>query len=448
LIEGYLGSVHGKALFGAGLITAPTCSNCHGGHGILAAAHPASRTNLANVPRTCGECHAYILDTWVSDSIHGRHWQQGGNGPVCISCHKSHKIDSPRSESARLKCPEICGGCHEDRYSSYRVTFHGQATDLGFKAAANCSDCHAPHRILPAKHTGSSVHTDNLVETCGQCHDRVPSGLLSFKIHFEAEDPNQHAAIYFTGLFMSMLLIVVFGMFAVHDLLWLQRSLVGVLRGEFTKKKRMENRYLRRFSTADIGLHIAVILSFLVLAATGLMLKFHFAAWAGVSVEMLGGLSVTRMLHRLAALITLAYVLFHLFSLFKQSRVEGDYAIFWGWRSMVPRGKDWRDLIRHLRYFLYLGPRPAFDRWTYWEKFDYFAVFWGVVTIGVSGLMLWFPTVFTRMVPGWTLNAAQLVHSEEALLAVGFVLVFHFFHSHLRPESFPMDPTIFTGIIS
>ena len=98
-----------------------------------------------------------------------------------------------------------------------------------------------------------------------------------------------------------------------------------------------------------------------------------------------------------------------------------------------------------MKYFLYLGPRPKFDRFTYWEKFDYLAVFWGVAMIGLSGLMLWFPGFFAKLLPGWVLNAAYIIHSDEALLATGFIFLFHFFHTHLRPEAFPMDPVIFTG---
>jgi hypothetical protein len=98
-----------------------------------------------------------------------------------------------------------------------------------------------------------------------------------------------------------------------------------------------------------------------------------------------------------------------------------------------------------MKWFLYLGPRPKFDRFTYWEKFDYLAVFWGVAMIGVSGLMLWFPDFFSKFLPGWALNAAYIIHSDEALLATGFIFLFHFFHTHLRPEAFPMDPVIFTG---
>jgi hypothetical protein len=112
---------------------------------------------------------------------------------------------------------------------------------------------------------------------------------------------------------------------------------------------------------------------------------------------------------------------------------------------MVPNLKDGVDMFRMFRYFLYLGPRPKFDRFTYWEKFDYLAVFWGVAIIGISGLVLWFPTAATTVLPGWALNAAYVIHSDEALLATGFIFLFHFFHTHLRPEAFPMDTVIFTG---
>jgi cytochrome b subunit of formate dehydrogenase len=124
---------------------------------------------------------------------------------------------------------------------------------------------------------------------------------------------------------------------------------------------------------------------------------------------------------------------------------KGQKGFLWGWRSMVPQLTDVKDFIANMKYFLYLGPKPKFDRFTYWEKFDYLAVFWGVAMIGVSGLMLWYPEVFAKFLPGWVLNAAYIIHSDEALLATGFIFLFHFFHTHLRPEAFPMDPVIFTG---
>ena len=106
---------------------------------------------------------------------------------------------------------------------------------------------------------------------------------------------------------------------------------------------------------------------------------------------------------------------------------------------------DLKEVIGSFKWFLGQGPRPAYGRWTYWEKFDYFAVFWGVAVIGLSGLLLWFPTFFTRLLPGWFLNVATIIHSDEALLAVGFIFTVHFFNTHFRPEKFPMDTVIFTG---
>jgi cytochrome b subunit of formate dehydrogenase len=101
-----------------------------------------------------------------------------------------------------------------------------------------------------------------------------------------------------------------------------------------------------------------------------------------------------------------------------------------------------------LKWFIGLGERPNYGRWTYWEKFDYFAVFWGVAMIGVTGLLLWFPEFFTYLIPGWSVNVATIIHSDEALLAVGFIFTIHFFNTHFRPDKFPMDPVIFTGRVT
>jgi cytochrome b subunit of formate dehydrogenase len=106
---------------------------------------------------------------------------------------------------------------------------------------------------------------------------------------------------------------------------------------------------------------------------------------------------------------------------------------------------DLKEIAGSFGWFLGKAPRPRYGRWTYWEKFDYFAVFWGVAVIGMSGLLLWFPTFFTRFMPGWLLNVATIIHSDEALLAVGFIFTVHFFNTHFRPEKFPMDTVIFTG---
>jgi len=100
------------------------------------------------------------------------------------------------------------------------------------------------------------------------------------------------------------------------------------------------------------------------------------------------------------------------------------------------------------RWFFFRGPKPSFERWTYWEKFDFLAVFWGVAIIGSSGLVLWFPEFFSSFLPGWIFNLATIIHSDEALLAVGFIFTVHFFNTHLRVEKFPMDFVIFNGQVT
>ena len=109
--------------------------------------------------------------------------------------------------------------------------------------------------------------------------------------------------------------------------------------------------------------------------------------------------------------------------------------------------QDLKDFRGTIKWFFGAGPRPEYGRWTYWEKFDYFAVFWGVAVIGFSGLIQWFPEYSTIILPGWLINVAAIIHSDEALLAVGFIFTIHFFNTHLRPEAFPMDKVIFTGLV-
>jgi len=204
----------------------------------------------------------------------------------------------------------------------------------------------------------------------------------------------------------------------------------------------------RRFDAVDRTLHVALMMSFFGLALTGLPLLFSQRPWAAVLASALGGFSSAHVIHRLSASLLIAVFLVHLARVGKQLVIDRDLGVLWGPNSMVPQPRDVRDLVNHVKWFLGLGPRPRFDRYTYWEKFDYWAVFWGMGIIGLSGLMLWFPTVFARLVPGWVFNVALLIHGEEALLAVGFIFTIHFFNTHVRPEKFPLDPVIFTGRLS
>ncbi|MBI4886295.1 MAG: hypothetical protein HY824_04330 [Acidobacteria bacterium] len=207
-----------------------------------------------------------------------------------------------------------------------------------------------------------------------------------------------------------------------------------------------EPRYLRRFGAVERAQHLALFVSFLGLAATGLPLFFSDAVWARPMAQIVGGFAVTGILHRTFATLLIGVFVFHVARIFSRL-LRGEGGMLWGPRSLVPQPRDIRDLWAHLRWFVWRGPKPAFGRYTYWEKFDYWAVFWGMVIIGGSGLMLWFPEFFALFLPGWVFNVALLVHGEEALLAVGFIVTIHFFNSHMRPHKFPMDLTMFTGVV-
>lgn len=445
LIDGYLTSEHGKALLLSGLIDAPSCSDCHGDHRILAVSSDKAPAAHENSPEMCGSCHLLLLEKWKSQSMHGQHWLAGEEGPVCIDCHATHEIADPTTAASRLTSADNCGGCHDEYLTTFRDSFHGKANDLGFVSGATCADCHTPHNNLPADDPLSSVNSANLVATCSQCHEEVTQSFISYDPHNDPTDPDDNYVVYIIWVFMTALLIGVFGFFGVHDILWLQRSLVGVFRGEFDEKYDKTGQYVRRFTKMNSRMHVVVILTFLLLALTGLPLKFHAAPWAQDLMNLLGGVDSARFIHRFAAIGTFGYMTVHLGQLFIRWAVNKEKGLFWGPNSLVPQPQDLRDFWANIRYFLYVGERPPGDRWTYFEKFDYMAVFWGVIIIGLSGLMLWLPGLVTIFLPGWTLNAAYIIHSDEALLATGFIFVFHFFHTHLRPESFPMDLVVFLG---
>ena len=212
--------------------------------------------------------------------------------------------------------------------------------------------------------------------------------------------------------------------------------------------KGTAGRHVLRFGRVDRVLHGFLMLSFLGLAATGLPVLFSDAGWARRLAGLFGGLAGAHILHRVFASILIAVFAPHVGRLVLRVVVRKDYSMFWGPGSMVPQPSDLRDMYQQFLWFFGQGPRPVFDRFTYWEKFDYWAVFWGMGIIGGSGLLLWFPVFFSHVVPGWVYNIALLVHGEEALLAVGFIFTIHFFNSHLRPEKFPMDMVIFTGRVT
>jgi cytochrome b subunit of formate dehydrogenase len=206
-------------------------------------------------------------------------------------------------------------------------------------------------------------------------------------------------------------------------------------------------RYFQRFTRAQRRLHAVLFSTFLGLAATGLPLRFSESLWARGAARFVGGFGAILFVHKFCALLLTVAFLIHVKDIFTRAwhREKG---IFWGATSMVANWKDVKDMVGHMRWMIGLGPRPKFERYAYWEKFDYWAVFWGMMVIGFSGYAMWFAPFFAHFLPGWALNAVLVIHSEEGLLAILFIFSIHFVNTHLRPDSFPMDMVIFTGVES
>jgi cytochrome b subunit of formate dehydrogenase len=209
-----------------------------------------------------------------------------------------------------------------------------------------------------------------------------------------------------------------------------------------------KHKYYQRFDRIDRVMHALLMLTFTGCTITGMPLVFSDHAWAAGVAKLLGGFTGTALIHRICAATMIVVFVGHVVRVFADAvRRTGLLGTLWGPKSMVPQPQDVIDAYRHVLWFVGKGPRPTFDRYTYWEKFDYWAVFWGMFIIGGSGLMLWLPFLFSAVLPGWIFNIATVVHGEEALLAVGFIFTIHFFNGHVRPEKFPMDLVIFTGRI-
>jgi cytochrome b subunit of formate dehydrogenase len=210
--------------------------------------------------------------------------------------------------------------------------------------------------------------------------------------------------------------------------------------------QRGEGHFVWRFPAFHRWTHAIVIVSFFLLVITGLPLRFSQAFWAPALMGLLGGVEMAGLLHRIGAVMTFGYFGAHVAYLVnKVARAPDPMKMLWGVDTLVPQPRDVVDFWNQIKWYFGRGPRPQFARYSYMEKFDYFAVFWGVAIIGGSGLLLWFPEFFARFMPGWVFNVATIVHADEALLASGFIFTIHFFHVHFRPEKFPLDAVMFTG---
>ena len=455
IVHSYEMSIHGEGLIESGLVVTATCEDCHTPHRPLPQSHPESTTNAANISATCGTCHHGIEEAF-EQSVH---WENRGDSdeleyPTCEDCHTSHQIARTDKGDFRLTMMDQCGRCHVEETETFFDTFHGKVSRLGDQGAAKCYDCHGTHNILPPEDPASTLSRANVLATCTQCHPSANERFTGYLTHATHHDPEKYPLLFYSFWAMTTLLVGTLTFFGFHTLAWLWRLWRSPEHWKPHRAHRIPRpgeRMYRRFSTFERILHGLMILSFFTLAITGMALKFSFMKWAQLTSLLLGGFAVTGAMHRLAAIVLSTIWLVHVWDVIKKKQKSGKSwvaYIFDVRNSLMFSVQDIRDLWGSMKWFLGFGPKPEYGRWTYWEKFDYFAVFWGMFIIGSTGLILWFPEFFTLFLPGKSVNIATIIHSDEALLAVGFIFTVHFFNTHFRPDKFPMDPVIFTGRVS
>ncbi len=313
----YSTSVHGRGLTEKGLLPSAICTDCHNTHLIQSTSDPYSSINHKNVPATCSTCHRGIYKDFTK-SIHFSLEDEGKRKlPTCSDCHSSHTISPTAQDKFVHEVTDQCGTCHEDLSSTYTETMHGKAYTLGYMKAAKCSDCHGAHDILGVNDPQSKVAPNHVVETCQKCHANANERFAGYLTHATHHDKVKYPILYYTYWFMTILLLSVFGFFGLHTLLWLPRSIRQMMKRKKVEEKEEDDKdrlYIKRFSTSQRVTHIFVIVSFILLALTGMAIKFATMPWARFIADLFGGVHAAGSIHRIAAVITFGYFAFHLIS--------------------------------------------------------------------------------------------------------------------------------------
>lgn len=459
-IASYEQSVHGIASNG-GNNAAATCSDCHGSHEMTKGSNPRSKVSRQNISATCGACHADIQEQY-DRSIHGKSASAGIlASATCTDCHGEHRILSPNDAdspvSAANVSAQVCSPCHgsvrlaekyglsSDRFQTYEDSYHGLAGRGGSVEAANCASCHGVHDILPSSDEHSRIHVSNLASTCGSCHPGANENFTKGKVHFDAATDDESILSLVATIYIFLIAVTIGGMF-LHNLLDFIRKSREILRKRRrgTPARSVPHRLYLRMSFSERLQHGTMMVTFCILVVTGFMLKFPEAWWVvpirAISPAMF---EIRSLLHRIAGAAMILASLYHLW-----------YVLF------VPRGKEllrdllpaWCDLTDPFRVIAFnIGmakEKPRFGRFSYVEKAEYWALVWGTVIMGLTGILLWFENTFLGMFGKLWWDVGLIVHYYEAWLATLAIIVWHFYFVIANPDVYPMNLAWWKGTLT
>jgi len=443
----YLGSVHGQSLVKEGTIVSPSCTDCHGSHAILASSEEDSETNHGNVAQLCGTCHLGIQQSYEK-SIHGELVEDGEEeAPHCGTCHNAHDIQATDKSFASFS-DQRCGSCHEKAFLLHQNTYHGRIKALGGSNVAGCYNCHGSHEVVALDSPASPLSAANKIQTCRKCHEDAPDAFAGYFAHGDPDDRAGYPLLFWTTKTTHMLILAAFVFLILHTIGWNIRK--RRFQPDMDTMPSPKKRSYRMFRGVDRLCYSLILTGFALLAVSGLPMKFCLQEWAQLTFKLLGGSVIASGIHRLGAIIVFTAFIIHIASLVmalwkvhlrnKQnleiSEPESLLQTAFGPTSPLPGWRDLKQLWYHSKWMVGWNEKPKVTGLLYWEKLDYLAMIIAISILAMSGLAMWLPTLVTLVFPGWILNFSQIIHSNEALLALLFFAFIHLTHylNH-RPSS-------------
>jgi len=449
-VEAYREGVHGRTV--AAGKRAAVCSDCHGAHEILPSTDPRSKIWRGSVADTCAPCHAEVAQEY-KESVHGVAVARGvRDAPTCTDCHGEHRILAPSQADspvfARNLPSQTCGRCHADtrlsaKYglsvdsvAAFQDSFHGLALRAGQVDVANCASCHGVHGIFHSSDPRSSVSEANVAGTCGKCHPGAGTSFEIGKVHVSATSSPTRIE-YWVRIVYLWLIVGVVGFMVLHnavDLITKARHWPPPAETSPPPPPKV------RMSRSLRWQHGLVMLSFPVLVYTGFALTYPEAWWASPMLRWEANLGLRGLVHRVAAVVLVVALLWHAIQLLIDASLRHRLAGLW------PGLKDVRVFWGRCLY--YAGRRrhpPASGAFSYIEKLEYWAFVWGMVIMTVTGALLWFSDASLRYLPKWFTDVATAIHFYEAVLAALAILVWHLYWVIFDPEVYPMDWSWWTG---